>query len=71
MRKGRKTGETRGMKLRLLASRDTAARTGLGESQWELASDGLCWGNPGTKILLGVILQDKLKQRHPTTEFRN
>lgn len=52
-------------------TRDTAAGTGLGESQWELASDGLFWGNPSTKILLGVILQDKLKQSQPITEFRN
>lgn len=51
MRKGGKTGEMRAMKPRLLDTRDTAAGTRLGESQGELTSDGLFWGNPSTKIL--------------------
>lgn len=51
MKKGGKTGEMRAMKPRLLDTRDTAAGTGLGESQGELTSDGLFWGNPSTKIL--------------------
>lgn len=71
VRTGGKTGEIRGMKPRLLDTRDTAAGTGLGESQGELTSDGLFWENPSTKILRGVILQDKLKQSQPTTEVRD
>jgi len=59
------------MKLRLLASRDTATGTGLGECQQKLASNGLFWENPSTKILFGVILQDNLKQSHPPSELGN
>lgn len=36
-----KTGETLGVKLQVLAFKDTAAGTGLGESQGKLQSDGL------------------------------